>query len=94
MLPAAGSSPVLPTSIRSPQAMGTYKIIVDGVGPHHNGNPSDAEALTRDFVGKLRVAGHNVLSATFQLTSQPEDATKPVTPPAIITKTDTRPHSA
>ena len=93
VLPVAGSSPVFPTIHRSPQAMGTYKIIIDGTGPHHNGHATDAEVMVRDFVGKLKVAGHIVQAANFQLVSLPEDVTKPILPPAIITKTEQRPHA-
>lgn len=43
--------------------MGQWSFTVTGTGPHHNGKPTDVEAVARDVVEKLRDSGHTVASA-------------------------------
>lgn len=43
--------------------MGNWNISIRGVGPHHNGQPYDAEQVAARAVEELRAAGHTVVSA-------------------------------
>lgn len=60
--------------------MGNWVITVHGVGAHHNFDgerkrnvPYDADLMTREFVGKLKEAGHTVKAATFSHGGDHED---------------------
>ena len=48
--------------------MGTWDITVRGTGAHHNSRGDDADAMAREFVQRLREAGHDVRRAGFALT--------------------------
>lgn len=56
--------------------MGTWTIRVKGHGQHHNGSPTDADVIARDFVNALKVAGHDVSSAQLVLTGQNQDGSE------------------
>ncbi|HET7234524.1 MAG TPA: hypothetical protein VFJ16_31215 [Longimicrobium sp.] len=57
--------------------MGTWRIVVEGHGCHHNDRQGDANEMAAVFVGELRAAGHGVTSATFELTGSREDVRPP-----------------
>lgn len=40
--------------------MGQWVMHIEGHGIHDNGRPDDADAMLREFVGKLREAGHQL----------------------------------
>jgi hypothetical protein len=44
--------------------MGNWHLSVQGVGPHHSGKPTDADALGKELVAKLRQAGHQITHAS------------------------------
>lgn len=59
--------------------MGNWKITIEGVGPHHNGdNPKDADRLAAGLVRDLKAHGQTILNATF-FTGQRDDYTDDVT---------------
>jgi hypothetical protein len=45
--------------------MGNWSMHIEGHGIHDNGKPEDADAMLRDFAGKLRIAGHDVHAVSF-----------------------------
>jgi hypothetical protein len=51
------------------RTMGTWRIVVEGHGIHHNGRQDDANEMAAVFVGELLANGHGVASATFELTN-------------------------
>jgi hypothetical protein len=47
--------------------MGRWRITIDGVGCHHNGNRAiDADLAAKDFVGELKAQGHSIEAARFE----------------------------
>lgn len=48
--------------------MGTWRILVDGHGIHHNDKAEDADKLARKLVALLKDAGQDIHRAEFQLT--------------------------
>ena len=46
--------------------MGTYTIVVQGTGAHHNkeNRTTDADKLAEDFVAELKAKGHHVHHAS------------------------------
>ena len=53
--------------------MGRYRIAIAGHGIHHNNRPDDANAMSAAFVAALKVAGHDIETATFTLVQDDED---------------------
>lgn len=46
--------------------MGNWHISIEGVGFHHNTNePRDANKMAKEFVDKLKEAGHTIIKASF-----------------------------
>jgi hypothetical protein len=46
--------------------MGSYKIIIKGLGCHHNkGNMADADKMAFQFAHDLKMAGHEISEAIF-----------------------------
>lgn len=62
--------------------MGQWAIIIRGTGPHHNGKPTDAEAIARHAVQDLKDSGHTVAAATV-LTGSEIDVTFSPPPKAL-----------
>jgi hypothetical protein len=55
--------------------MGSWRITVEGVGCHHNKDPKiDADLATKEFVAKLKVQGHSLKKASFELTNYQGEA--------------------
>lgn len=46
--------------------MGNWKVVIEGIGPHHGGYIGDANDLTREFVTELAKYGHQIHRATFE----------------------------
>lgn len=68
--------------------MGNYKIIIEGVGSHHNSNdPADADVMAVDFVKALQGKGHSISKADFEtqvLTDQVENLLARVVPTPVV----------
>lgn len=59
--------------------MGAWNITIKGHGTHHNNRDDDANVMSRRLVESLKLAGHDVNEATFQLVVDGGDvATGPV----------------
>lgn len=52
--------------------MGHWSIHIEGTGIHDNGKPGDVDALLREFVNRLAIAGQMTHSATLTLGSTRE----------------------
>jgi hypothetical protein len=52
--------------------MGQWAIHIEGSGIHDNGKDADADAMLREFVDRLAVAGQRVQSATLTVGSTRE----------------------
>jgi hypothetical protein len=52
--------------------MGAWNIVIKGHGIHHNGRDDDANVMARKFAESLKLAGHDVNAATFQLVNGDE----------------------
>ena len=56
--------------------MGYYRITVEGVGCHHNGERAeevnDADLRAKQFVEQLKAQGHNITRAEFELRGLPQ----------------------
>ena len=50
--------------VRDKQKMGNYVIILEATGPHHNGQPYDADQLIATFVAALKQNGHSIQHAS------------------------------
>ena len=48
--------------------MGTYRIMIEGHGIHHNGRTDDADTIIRRTVRELQQSGHDIHRAAFELT--------------------------
>lgn len=54
--------------------MGDWRLIIHGVGAHHNQqNPTDADLLARAYVDTLQQAGHMIRAARFEYSGGYED---------------------
>jgi hypothetical protein len=45
--------------------MGQWVMHIEGHGIHDNGRPDDAEVMLKEFVEKLRAAGHSLGGVSF-----------------------------
>lgn len=54
--------------------MGQYRIIIEGVGSHHNGPAAthDADKLAADFIRQLLAGGHTIGRGTFEVVPMPQ----------------------
>lgn len=44
--------------------MGIFKFVLEALGPHHNGQPFDADKILSKVTADLAEAGHTINSAT------------------------------
>ena len=51
--------------------MGNWVIVIEGIGCHHNGARAaechDADLMVKEFVDKLKAAGHYIEHASFHM---------------------------
>lgn len=49
--------------------MGDWTIVIEGTGCHHNGSAAeefhDADLMTKEFIERLKGAGHQIRHASF-----------------------------
>lgn len=55
--------------------MGNVAIVIHVVGSHHNGEPSDIDAMSKVFVMALKANGHSVTHASIAILRGAEDIT-------------------
>jgi hypothetical protein len=58
--------------------MGDWVITIRGTGAHHNGKPTDAEAIAGEAVNRLIDAGQTLHDASFTSGSKLDFATKKI----------------
>lgn len=50
--------------------MNSWTITINGFGPHHNGQPDDADRIAAEALQKLMTRGHLVTTALFNFGGQ------------------------